>query len=267
MNHLEEKYQDLKNRLGAYGSVLVAYSGGIDSALLLYVAGGVLGDHALGVIGDSPSLARRELKEARQFAEKIGVRLREVKVCEMEDPHYTGNPSNRCYYCKAELYRKLMEIADEEKLAVIANGANVDDLQDYRPGQQAADEFRIVSPLRDAGFTKQDIRDLARRLDLVLWDKPASPCLASRIPYGEAISPEKLAQIEAAEDFLHSLGIRQLRVRHFGRQAIIETNQADFSLLEEHRQSIHDRFREIGFSEVEKRTFRSGALNDVLQET
>ena len=265
MDVLEEKYRRLKEALRVYGSLLVAYSGGIDSALLLKVAHDELGDQALGVIGDSPSLARSELRHAHRFAQEIGARMKVVGSRELDDPGYAKNPSDRCYYCKAELYHQLQAVAREEKLAVIANGANVDDLEDYRPGHQAADEYRVVSPLKEAGFTKQDIRLLAQRLGLAIWDKPASPCLASRIPYGEAISTEKLKQVELAEECLRALGIRELRVRHFGKQAMIEVHSEDFPILERNREAIEYRFRELGFLEVEKRPFRSGILNDSLK--
>ncbi len=168
MDVLEEKYRRLKEGMQVYGSLLIAYSGGIDSALLLKVAHDELGNQALGVIGDSPSLARSELLHAHRFAQEIGARLKVVGSRELDDPDYAQNPADRCYYCKAELYQQLLAVAQEEKLAVIANGANVDDLEDYRPGHQAAEEFRIVSPLKEAGFTKQDIRLLAQRLGLAI---------------------------------------------------------------------------------------------------
>ncbi len=267
MNAIDQKYQCLKEQLHRYGSLLIAYSGGIDSALLLKVACDELGDKALGVIGDSPSLARRELQDAQRFAEEIGARLKVVGCRELDDPQYAQNPADRCYHCKSELYRGLEDVAREENMAAIANGANVDDLGDYRPGHQAAEEFRIVSPLKDAGFTKQDIRLLAQQLGLAIWDKPASPCLASRIPYGQTINAEKLNQVEQAEDFLRSLGLRELRVRHFGRLAMIEVRAEDFAILERHSREIEEKLKAVGFEEIDRRSFRSGALNDDLPET
>ena len=264
MNDLDIKYQKLKDEIAGYDSLLIAFSGGLDSALLVKVCHDVLGDRMLAVTADSPSVPRRELEEAKKFCREIGARLRIIRTHETEDENYARNPADRCYFCKSELYSRLDEIADQENIRFIANGTNVDDLGDYRPGLKAADERRIKSPLRDAGLTKNDIRELARRLGLEIWDKPASPCLASRIPYGSEVTPEKLAQVERAEEFLRGLGIRELRVRHFGHKARIETHRIDFDVINQNLIAIRDRFRKIGFKEIEWQEFKSGALNVLI---
>jgi len=171
------------------------------------------------------------VQEAKSVAEQIGARHLIVQTEEMDDENYAQNPVNRCYFCKFELYAKLIEIARQENIPYIANGTNMDDLGDYRPGLQAAAEFKVVSPLKEAGLTKQDIRDLAKQFGLQIWDKPATPCLSSRIPYGSAVTPEKLAMIEAAENFLKEFAIKELRVRHFGETARIEVHEKHFQLL------------------------------------
>lgn len=264
MKEIQFKYKDLKSKLKEYHRLLVAYSGGIDSAFLLKSAHEVLGDHVLAVTADSPAVPRSELQQARNLAREIGARHRIIQTKELANENYRRNPSNRCYFCKCELYSQLVEIADRQRIQFIANGTNIDDLGDYRPGLQAADEFRVVSPLRDAGLTKQDIRMLAKQLDLPIWDKPASPCLASRIPYGRAVSQQKLAMVEQAEAFLKSYGIRELRVRHFDDTARIEINREDFETVQRNLTAITENFQAIGFARVEVTEFRSGALNPAI---
>jgi pyridinium-3,5-biscarboxylic acid mononucleotide sulfurtransferase len=261
MDVIETKYEKLKEILASYQSLIVAYSGGIDSALLVKVANDVLGDRALAVTGDSASVPKRELLDAKRLATEFGARMKIINTEETSNESYSQNPSNRCYYCKSELYDKLFIVAKEESIQYIANGTNVDDLGDYRPGLQAAEENRIKSPLRDAGFSKNDIRELSKRLNLDFWDKPASPCLASRIPYGNEVTEHKLGQVEAAEDYLKNLGIRELRVRHFGQKARIEVNKQDFPTIENNLDKIKDEFKRIGFQELEYQEFKSGALN------
>ncbi|RMF65128.1 MAG: ATP-dependent sacrificial sulfur transferase LarE [Calditrichaeota bacterium] len=265
MESLSEKYARLKSMLYDFNSLIVAYSGGVDSALLLRVAYEVLGSKVLAVTADSPSVPRREIAEAQRLAKSIGARHLVMPTEEIQDSHYVANSANRCYFCKRELYSKLAEIARRERIRYIANGTNVDDLGDWRPGLQAAAEYQVVSPLKEAGFTKADVRTLAKRLHLEVWDKPASPCLASRIPYGQTVTPRKLAAVEAAEDYLRSLGLVELRVRHFGKKARIETRKPDFSLVEQNYSQISQRFRMIGFEEIELTEFKSGALNAILK--
>ncbi len=219
---LLQKKTRLESLIRDMGSAVVAFSGGVDSALVLAVAHAVLGDKALAVTACSDSVPRRELDEARKLAQTIGARHVVVQTGEMDSPDYRSNPVNRCYFCKSELYGKLRALADERGYAHIANGINADDVGDYRPGIEAAAEANVQSPLRDAGFAKADIRALSREMGLSTWEKPAMACLSSRIPYGQPVTPEKLAMIERAEDFLISLGFKQMRVRHQGGSGRIE---------------------------------------------
>ena len=264
VNALEEKYRRLREIVRRCGTLVVAFSGGIDSALVLKVARDVLGDRAVAVTSDSPSVPRRELEEAKRLAREIGVRHVVVKTGELENEDYARNPVDRCYFCKTELYTHCLEVAEREGVRFIANGTNTDDLGDYRPGLQAADEFEIVSPLRDAGLDKEEVRVLARRLGLDVWDKPASPCLASRIPYGSEVTAEKLAAVEQAEDFLRGLGLREVRVRHFGALARIEVPARDLEVVENHLADIRKRFAPLGFIDIELREFKSGSLNALI---
>ena len=265
MDDLTTKYEQLRVVLGRLDSLIVAYSGGVDSALLLRVAHEVLASKVLAVTADSPSVPRREIAGARRIARTIGARHLVMATEEIQDSNYVANPANRCYFCKSELYSKLAEIARREKIRYVANGTNLDDLGDYRPGLQAAAEYQVVSPLKEAGLTKADVRNLAKRLQLEIWDKPASPCLASRIPYGQAVTLQKLAAVEIAEEYLRDLGIRDLRVRHFGKKARIETRRADFAVIQQNYDHIVERFNVFGFEEIELKEFRSGALNSVLR--
>lgn len=210
----DTKLNQLRELLRSYGTCLVAYSGGVDSVFLARVAHEVLGIKSLAVIADSPSLPRRELDEALQIADRFQFPVRVVLTQEFQNPDYTANPSNRCYFCKHELFTELEPIAREEKFGVIAYGENASDVGDFRPGAQAAREFQVRAPLKEVGLTKAEIRQLSAQFGLPTADKPQMACLSSRVPYGESVTPEKLRMIEAAENVLRDLGFHDVRVRH-----------------------------------------------------
>jgi uncharacterized protein len=211
---ITDKYDQLRALLRSYGSCLVAYSGGVDSAFLACVAHHELGEKALAAIADTPSLPRRELADALALAEEFQFPVRVLRTAEFDNPNYVANPNTRCYFCKHELFTELAPLARSEKLAVIAYGENASDTGDFRPGAQAAAEFQVRAPLKEAGLTKAEIRELSSKLGLPTADKPQMACLSSRVPYGEAVTPEKLRMIEQAEDVLRDLGFYDVRVRH-----------------------------------------------------
>jgi uncharacterized protein len=211
---VSEKYEKLRAALRSYDSCLVAYSGGVDSVFLAYVAHDVLGSRSLAAIADSPSLPRREFEEALALAEQFRFPVRVVKTREFANPEYVANPNNRCYFCKHELFTELAPLAKTGGFAVIAYGENASDIGDFRPGAQAAAEFQVRAPLKEAGLTKADIRELSAKLGLPTADKPQMACLSSRVPYGESVTPEKLGMIERAENVLRDLGFFDVRVRH-----------------------------------------------------
>jgi len=208
------KFDNLRALLKSYGSCLVAYSGGVDSVFLAYVAHNVLREKSLAAIADSPSLPRRELDEALALAQQFGFPVRVVHTREFENPSYLSNPNNRCYFCKHELFTELVPLAKEEGFGVLAYGENASDAGDFRPGAQAAAEFQVRAPLKEAGLSKSEIRELSARLGLPTAGKPQMACLSSRIPYGEAVTPQKLKMIEQAENVLRDLGFYDVRVRH-----------------------------------------------------
>ncbi|GJL79232.1 MAG: adenine nucleotide alpha hydrolase [Nitrospinaceae bacterium] len=268
---LLQKQNVLERHLKGLKSVIVGFSGGVDSTLVLAMAHRTLGnENVLAVTAQSESLAERELKGAQQVADQIGVEHLILRTNEMASPKYRENPVNRCYYCKSELYSKLAAIAAKRNFAHIVNGINQDDLGDHRPGIVAAREFGVLSPLANAGFEKSDVRELSRHLGLTTSEKPAMPCLSSRVPYGEPISPEKLFMIERAEDLLLSLGFTQLRVRHHGDTARIELLKEEMPKIMDDSvaETVRGRFKQIGFKNVtlDLEGFRSGKLNDGLKE-
>ena len=264
-----QKSARLHSILEELGSVVVAYSGGVDSAFLAVEAHATLGDRALAVTADSPSIPRSELESAKSLAQQFGFQHRVIDTFETHDPRYQENNPQRCFFCKGELYSRLLPIAEQEGFAWVANGTNSDDLGDFRPGLNAAQRSNVRSPLCEAELTKQEIRQLSRDLGLPTWDKPAMACLASRVPYGSKVTVEVLAQIEAAEDYLRSLGIRDLRVRHHDRIARIEVDGRGISLLAQQdvRRDLVRHFRTLGYTYVtlDLEGFRSGSLNEVLQ--
>ena len=264
----QQKMDALKSILADMGSVIVAYSGGVDSAFLAAAANDALGRGALAVTAKSPSLAPAELKEAVELAERLGLNHRIVETHEVEREDYAANNPNRCFFCKDELYTYLSAYAREEGYEHIANGTNTDDLGDFRPGLNAAKQYGVRSPMVEADLSKADIRELSKDMDLPTWDKPAQACLSSRIPYGSMVTVEALTRIAQAEEFLHGLGIRQLRVRHHDTIARIEVEPQDFLTLTDEavRERVVAKFREIGYSYVtlDLQGFRSGSMNEVL---
>ena len=266
---LAAKEARLRRSIAACESMIVAFSGGVDSAYLAWVATQVLGPAALCVTADSPSYADRHRQLACRTARECGFRHEIVRTTELERPEYRANPANRCYYCKHELYDVLSRMARERGIAVVADGNNADDRGDYRPGRQAARELGVRSPLDDADLTKADIRELARRAGLPVWDEPASACLSSRIPYHTEVTPEKLRMIERAEAVLHGLGFSVCRVRHHDTLARLEIGRPELprALDPQVRDRIVTELRAIGYRHVtvDLQGYRMGSLNDGVQ--
>lgn len=267
MNDLETKREDLLKVLSSYGRVAVAFSGGVDSAVVARAAFEACGANAIAVTAVSPSLASGELEEAREVAARIGIRHVVLETSEFNNPDYLKNPANRCYFCKTELYSRLETRLDELGVDVICNGANLDDVGDYRPGMTAAREHSVHSPLIEVGFTKWDVRELAKQWALPCWDKPAMPCLSSRIAYGVSVTPERVRRIDAAEQFLrHQFGLREFRVRLEANElARVEVALSEMSPLLnlETFAAVSHQLRSLGFRCVtlDMEGFRSGNLN------
>jgi pyridinium-3,5-biscarboxylic acid mononucleotide sulfurtransferase len=267
--HLDAKASALDARLANLGSVLVAYSGGVDSAFLAITAARVLGSRSLCVTADSPSYPERHRELATEVARAFSLRHEIIRTDEMARPEYRANPANRCYYCKHELYTHLDAMARARGFAAVADGSNADDRGDYRPGRQAAREFGVISPLDESGLTKAEIRALAKRAGMSTWDEPASACLSSRIPYHSEVTNEKLRTIEAAERVLRALGFRIFRVRHHDAIARLELGRDEIAraLDPEMSDTIDRELRALGYQHVtiDLRGYRLGSLNEALR--
>lgn len=264
----QKKLELLKSNIEQMEKLAVAFSGGVDSTFLLKVAHDVLGENVLAVTARSATFPEREFKEAVEFVAGLGVRHEVIVSEELDIEGFADNPTNRCYLCKSELFTKIKEAAKKSGIKFIADGSNIDDLGDYRPGLQAIKELGVVSPLREAGLTKADIRILSREMGLPTWDKPAFACLSSRFPYGTKITREKLEMVDKAEQYLLDIGFKQVRVRHHGDMARIEVaaNERSRFFYETVMDSIYEAFKKIGFTFVslDLKGYRTGSMNETI---
>jgi uncharacterized protein len=268
VSHTQSKLEALEAQLLRLGSVMVAYSGGVDSAFLAATAHRVLGDRMLAVLADSPSLARRDMDQASAFAQAIGMPLRIIQTEELDKPEYQRNDASRCFHCKTELFEGMKALGVQLGYTSIAYGMNADDTRDFRPGQRAAQEHDVLAPLADAGLTKLEVRTLAKAAGYSLWDRPAAPCLSSRVEYGRTVTREVLQQVERAEESIRRLGFREFRVRHHGELARVEIARAEMprALTMEMLDAITSALRSAGYQYVtlDCAGFRSGSMNAIL---
>lgn len=265
---LWNKYEELKKYIASFGSVAVAFSSGVDSTFLLFAAKEALGKNVIAVTASSCSFPERELNESVAYCEKMGIRHVVIKSEELQIEGFSHNPKNRCYLCKRELFTKIRRVADENNLAEILEGSNLDDNGDYRPGLQAVAELGIKSPLREKEFTKEEIRELSKELNLPTWEKQSFACLSSRFPYGDLINEQKLKMVDKAEQLLIDLGFHQLRVRIHGDLARIELDPKEFERImkDEIRTEVYNKFKEYGFSYVslDIKGYRTGSMNETI---
>ncbi len=263
---LNRKYQQLKEQISALGSLLVAFSGGVDSGLLAAVAYEALGEKMLAVTVQSPVETSDAVEAAISLAKQVGFRHQILPYDDLANHQFTSNPPDRCYHCKLLRLGELVKMAGEQGFAAVAEGSNADDSGDYRPGKRAVEELQVVSPLADAGFTKAEVRALAKELGLVLWNKPSAPCLATRFPYGSEVTREGIAQIADGEAYLRGLGFEPVRVRHYGSLARLEVAPDAIARLVDQRDNVSLYFKQIGFSHVavDLLGYRSGSLNEGL---
>jgi len=252
-NELAAKKNHLESLIKAWPSAFVAFSGGVDSAFLLWTAHQILGPKVTGILGDSPSLPRSEHAAAVAFAQKNGIQVEILRTLELQDPSYTSNPPNRCFFCRSELFQRMEEVARLRKVDVLAYGENFDDSQEIRYGQTAATQFHVAAPLREAALTKADVRALARHAGLDVAEKPAAPCLSSRLAPGLAVTPDRLATIEKAETVIRNHGFRIVRVRHLGSKALVQVSPAETARLKDSslRESLTHELQAAGFPEVD----------------
>lgn len=261
------KIEKLKKRIEKMGSAVIAFSGGVDSTFLVRLAHDVLEDKAIAVTATSSTYPKTDFEEAKRLSKIIGIRHIIIESEETEIGGFKENPADRCYYCKKELFSKLKEIAGKENIHYVLDGTNYDDLSDYRPGMQAAKELNVVSPIKDAKLTKDEIRALSKELGLDTWDKPASPCLASRFPYGTRITRRRLGMVGSAESAIRDIGIKQVRVRYHGKIARIEVDKKNMGLLLKHSEDITKKLKGLGFTYItlDLEGYRAGSLNEVLK--
>ena len=264
--NISDKYKELKRVIDRYDSAVIAFSGGIDSSLVAFVAAEVLGSKALAVTSGSASLKRSDLDLAESLVSAWGINHEVIVTDELSKPDYRSNPINRCFHCKTSLYTSLAGICDEKNIEVIFNGTNLDDLGDHRPGLIAAENYQVCSPLVEAAFTKADVRSLAKELGLKNANKPQSACLSSRFPYGTSIDENLLSQVEQSENILEALGFTQFRVRHHGELARVEVIESEFNKAIKYRAKIDEGLRSAGYKYIslDLTGFRSGSLNEGL---